>query len=82
MNKMKTFFDDSIDKFEYSEGEYFYNDVNKHLFYVANCEQSNVILNYKKISMNKKKHIVLKIWFYQKQISSIIKVVRLQKTLV
>lgn len=38
--------DDFIDKFEYSEGEYFYSDVNEHLLYVAGCEQSIVVLNY------------------------------------
>lgn len=38
--------DDFIDKFEYTKGEYYYNDVNEHWLYVANCEQSIVILNY------------------------------------
>lgn len=39
--------DDFIENFDYTNGEYYYNDVNEHWLYVANCEQSIVILNYK-----------------------------------
>ncbi len=38
--------DDFVDLYEYTNAEYYYSDVNEHLFYIANLEQSIVIMNY------------------------------------
>ena len=40
--------DDFIEKFDYTNGEYFYSDVNEHWLLPAYSEQSIVILNYEK----------------------------------